>query len=71
MFRTLAVATSAAIAAATAIAVSAPAHADNVDFGTNRAACQAAEQQLHASGNSSADCFETGPGHYSLSYSRR
>ncbi|GAA2418551.1 hypothetical protein [Mycolicibacterium llatzerense] len=71
MFHTLALATAAAGAAATAIAVSAPARADNVDFGTNRAACQAAEQQLHSGGNSSADCFETGPGHYSLYYSRR
>lgn len=69
MFRTLALATAAAGAAA--IAVSAPAHADNVDFGTDRAACQSAEQQLHASGNTSADCFETGPGHYKLTYSRR
>lgn len=71
MFRSVALAIAAAATTATAIAVSAPAHADNVDFGTNRAACQSAEQQLHASGNTSADCFETGPGHYSLYYSRR
>ncbi|MCT7369407.1 DUF4189 domain-containing protein [Mycolicibacterium llatzerense] len=71
MFRTLALATAAGGAAATAIAVSAPAHADNIDFGTNQAGCRAAEQQLHASGNTSADCFETGPGHYKLTYERR
>lgn len=61
----------AATAIAAAIIAPAAAYADNVDFGTNQAGCRAAEQQLHASGNSSADCFETGPGHYSLTYERR
>lgn len=61
-----ALATTSALLIAPAIA-----RADDVDFGTNRAACQAAEQQLHAGGNTSADCFETGPGHYKLTYERR
>jgi hypothetical protein len=47
------------------------AHADTIDYGTNQAACKAGAQQANAGGNASAFCFETGPGHYSLSYTRR
>ncbi|MCT7373364.1 hypothetical protein A7R75_30750 [Mycolicibacterium llatzerense] len=59
------------IAGAVALIAPATAHADNIDFGTNQAGCKAAEQQLHAGGNASADCFETGPGHYSLTYTQQ
>lgn len=41
---------------------------DTVDYGTNRAACMAAEKQLKASGIRYASCYETGPGHYSLAW---
>jgi hypothetical protein len=39
---------------------------DTIDYGTNQAACQAAEKQARAAGIRYADCFQTGPGHYSL-----
>jgi hypothetical protein len=39
---------------------------DTIDYGTNRAACQAAEKQAKVAGIRYADCFQTGPGHYSL-----
>jgi hypothetical protein len=39
---------------------------DTIDYGTNQAACQAAEKQAKAAGIRYADCFQTGPGHYSL-----
>jgi hypothetical protein len=39
-----------------------------IDYGTNQAACEAAEHQAKAAGMSYADCFQTGPGHYSLAY---
>ncbi len=71
MFRTLKMSIGAAAAAVAAIAVAAPAHADNIDFGTDQAACKAAAQQANASGNASAFCFQTGPGHYALYYTRR
>jgi hypothetical protein len=37
-----------------------------IDYGTNQAACQAAEKQARAAGIRYAECFQTGPGHYSL-----
>lgn len=57
-------------AAATASTVSAAvANAyDSIDFGTSKAACQAAEKQARAAGIRYANCHETGPGHYSLSW---
>lgn len=56
-----------AVAAAVSIADAAVANAyDTIDYGTNQAACQAAEKQAKASGIRYADCFQTGPGHYSL-----
>lgn len=39
---------------------------ETIDYGTNQAACQAAEKQAKAAGIRYADCFQTGPGHYSL-----
>ena len=39
-----------------------------LDYGTDQAACQAAEHQAKAAGMRYADCFQTGPGHYSLAY---
>ncbi len=39
---------------------------DTVDYGTNQSACEAAEKQAKAGGFRYANCFETGPGHYSL-----
>ncbi|MCX8559826.1 DUF4189 domain-containing protein [Mycolicibacterium mucogenicum] len=66
MFRTLALAIFAA-----ALFAPATAHADNIDFGTNQDACQAAAHQANAGGNASAFCFQTGPGHYSLTFERR
>ncbi|WP_458317164.1 hypothetical protein [Mycolicibacterium brisbanense] len=59
-----------ALAVSAALIAPAAAHADNIDFGTDQASCQAAEHQLIAGGNTSADCFQTGPGHYSLTYDR-
>jgi hypothetical protein len=56
-----------AVAAISCTVDSAVANAyDTIDFGTNQAACQAAEKQARASGTRYADCFQTGPGHYSL-----
>lgn len=56
-----------AVAAAVSIADAAVANAyDTIDYGTNQAAFQAAEKQAKASGIRYADCFQTGPGHYSL-----
>lgn len=60
-----------ALAVSAALIAPTAAHADNIDFGTDQASCQAAERQLIAGGNTSADCFQTGPGHYSLTYSRQ
>lgn len=54
-----------------ALLVAGPAFADNIDFGTNQDACQDAAHQANAGGNASAFCFQTGPGHYSLSYTLR
>lgn len=42
------------------------ASADNIDYGTNQAACKSAAKAANASGFSGSFCFETGPGHYSL-----
>jgi hypothetical protein len=57
----------AAGAATVSIAGAAVANAyDTIDYGTNQAACQAAEKQARAAGIRYADCFQTGPGHYSL-----
>jgi hypothetical protein len=39
-----------------------------IDYGTNQAGCEAAEHQARAAGIRYADCFQTGPGHYSLAY---
>ncbi|MBI3228513.1 MAG: hypothetical protein HYZ39_26025 [Mycolicibacterium cosmeticum] len=39
---------------------------DTIDYGTNQGACKAAEKQAKVGGIRYADCFETGPGHYSL-----
>jgi hypothetical protein len=58
---------SAAVAATVSMVDAAVANAyDTIDYGTNQAACQAAEKQAKATGIRYADCFETGPGHYSL-----
>jgi hypothetical protein len=63
----LKLAMSAAGAATISMAIAATANAyDTIDYGTNQAACQAAEKQARATGVRYADCFETGPGHYSL-----
>ena len=57
----------AAVAATVSVVDAAVANAyDTIDYGTNQAACQAAEKQAKAAGIRYADCFETGPGHYSL-----
>jgi hypothetical protein len=57
----------AAVAATVSVVDAAVAEAyDTIDYGTNQAACQAAEKQAKAAGIRYADCFETGPGHYSL-----
>jgi hypothetical protein len=57
----------AAVAATVSMVDAAAANAyDTIDYGTNQAACQAAEQQARAAGIRYADCFQTGPGHYSL-----
>ena len=56
-----------ALAVAVSVVDAAVAHAyDTVDYGMNQAACQAAEKQARAAGIRYADCFQTGPGHYSL-----
>jgi hypothetical protein len=58
-----------AIAATVSMVNAAVANAyTTIDYGTNQAACQAAEHQAKAAGIRYADCFETGPGHYSLAY---
>ena len=54
-----------------ATAAASSAHADTIDYGTDQSSCQAAAQQANASGQASAFCYQTGPGHYSLSYNRR
>jgi len=57
-------------ALATAVSLAAPVSAgadDYIDFGTNQAACKAAERQANAAGIRYSHCYETGPGHYSLS----
>lgn len=41
---------------------------DTIDYGTSKAACQAAEKQARAAGIRYANCHETGPGHYALSW---
>lgn len=41
---------------------------ETIDYGTNKAACKAAEKQLRASGIRYTSCFETGPGHYALAW---
>jgi hypothetical protein len=57
----------AAVAATVSMVDTAVANAyDTIDYGTNQAACQAAEKQAKSAGIRYADCFETGPGHYSL-----
>lgn len=59
----------AAAAASVSVVDTAVAHAyTTIDFGTNQAACETAEHQATAAGMRYADCFETGPGHYSLAY---
>jgi hypothetical protein len=56
-----------ALAVTVSVVDAAVAHAyDTIDYGTNQAACQAAEKQARAAGIRYADCFQTGPGHYSL-----
>jgi hypothetical protein len=65
----LRLALSAASATTISMAIAATANAyDTIDYGTNQAACQAAEKQARATGIRYADCFETGPGHYSLAF---
>jgi hypothetical protein len=67
LWRTLVVA--GAVAATMLTVDAAVAHAyTTIDYGTNQAACEAAEHQARAAGASYADCFQTGPGHYSLAY---
>jgi hypothetical protein len=39
---------------------------ETIDYGTNQGACEAAEKQAKVGGYRYADCFQTGPGHYSL-----
>jgi hypothetical protein len=39
---------------------------ETIDYGTNQGACEAAEKQAKVGGFRYADCFQTGPGHYSL-----
>jgi hypothetical protein len=39
-----------------------------IDYGTNQGGCEAAEHEARAAGIRYADCFQTGPGHYSLAY---
>lgn len=41
---------------------------ETVDYGTNEGACRAAAKQLEAAGIRYTNCFETGPGHYSLAW---
>ena len=56
-----------AVAATVSMVDAAVAHAyDTIDYGTDRAACKAAEKQAKVAGYRYANCFETGPGHYSL-----
>lgn len=56
-----------AIAIAVPMVDAAIAHAyDTIDYGMNQAACEAAEKQARTAGVRYADCFQTGPGNYSL-----
>lgn len=58
-----------AVAATVSMVNAAVANAyDTIDYGTNKAACQAAEKQLQAAGIRYTNCYETGSGHYSLAW---
>jgi hypothetical protein len=58
-----------AVAATVSMVDAAVANAyDTIDYGTNQGACRAAEKQLRAAGIRYANCYETGPGHYSLAW---
>jgi len=58
----------AAVAATASVVDTAVASADQyIDFGTNQAACKSAAKQANAAGHGYSYCYETGPGHYSLS----